>query len=125
MKRIVLTLLMLGLASISDAQPTVTNVTPTAVHGQTITITGTGFGTKTQAAPLKFDNFEGGTLGANIANGWALVSYDPLYHPIYSNTQLRANSTRSAQARLAELEASLEVEVAGDKAWATDPSIAG
>jgi hypothetical protein len=34
--------------------------------GATLTITGSGFGTKSQAAPLHFDRFESGTAGASL-----------------------------------------------------------
>ena len=79
-------------------------------HGQTFTITGTGFGTKATAEPLVYDDFEAGTLAAGIdgqaptnraiggAWTWDSNTSDSLL-PEYSNTVLRPNSSRSAHMR--------------------------
>jgi hypothetical protein len=60
----------------------ITSATGFLTHGSTLTITGTGFGTKTTAAPLKFDSFEAGTPGQNVtgwgtdsASGYGLIKY--------------------------------------------------
>ncbi len=54
----------------SYAQPNITSFSGTPVDKGTLTITGTGFGTKTPAAPLKWDDFESGTVGNDVGNGW-------------------------------------------------------
>lgn len=70
--------LMTGLFSISEtalAAPSISGVTGTLTHGSDITISGSGFGVKAQAAPLKWDNFESGTLGESmVARGWSQYS---------------------------------------------------
>lgn len=47
------------------AQPVITSVSGNATHGSTITITGSGFGTKNPVKPLIWADFEDGTLSAN------------------------------------------------------------
>lgn len=100
-------LLSAWLANPVTAAPTITNATGTITNGASITVTGAGFGTKGVAAPMKFDTFEGGTLGQDIGNGWSLSSNSncgaSIHNPDYSNTVLRANSTRSARARFDEV----------------------
>ena len=49
------------ICSICYAQ-TISNISGTVDNGQTVTISGSGFGTKTTAAPIKFENFEDGSL---------------------------------------------------------------
>lgn len=54
------------------AQPAVTAVSGTLNQGASVTITGSGFGTKAAAAPLKWENFENGALGSNLSTlGWS------------------------------------------------------
>jgi hypothetical protein len=79
----------------------ITNVSGTLSHGQAVTLTGAQFGTKSTAAPQRFDNFEDGTLNGNVADSanWGEFTNNPAGQPIYSNGQLRTNSTRSARAR--------------------------
>lgn len=90
---------LLGLDSgPAEAAPTITGVSGPAAHGATVTVSGSGFGTKPTAAPLKYDDFEGGALGALIANGWH-ASSQMGFPPIYSNTIVRPNSTRSVRSR--------------------------
>ena len=55
-------------ACVARAAP---NITGVSISGQQITIAGSWFGAKSPAAPLKWDNFENGTIGGAIAtNGW-------------------------------------------------------
>lgn len=68
------------------AQPTITNVSGTVAHGQSITLSGSGFGIKSQAAPLIWDDFENGTIGSLVANGWE-PQRDNETHPIYTDVQ--------------------------------------
>ncbi len=53
----------------SWAEPTLSSVSGEIDHGNTVTIDGLGFGTKAQAAPLQWDDFEDGTPGVDIPNG--------------------------------------------------------
>jgi PKD repeat protein len=78
--------------------PTITSVGGTFTHGSTVTISGSGFGAKANAAPVKFDNFESGTPG-NDLSGWAFDMSGPDGEPEYSATYVRPNSARSAKAK--------------------------
>jgi chitodextrinase len=52
----------------SSGTPTITGVSGTISQGQSITITGSSFGTKSHAGPMLWDNFDGGGIGAVVAN---------------------------------------------------------
>lgn len=91
MKRLLLLLLLL-LPSVVLADPAITSTTGTLVHNSTLTINGNGFGTKTVAAPFRYDDFENGTLGNLIAGPYLNDGAER-----YSNFTLRPNSTRSVE----------------------------
>ena len=81
----------------ADAAPAVTGVSGQLAHGASVTITGSGFGTKASVAPLKYDAFESGTAGQDLGNGWVFsTSHDR--NPKYSTKFLRPNSAMSAMA---------------------------
>ncbi len=61
-------------------------------QGQTVIVTGSGFGSKDTPAPYKFDTFDGGALGAQVGNGWA-----PNSHVTYSDVHARYAGSRSAR----------------------------
>ena len=66
--------------------PSVSGVTGTLNHGSSATISGSGFGSKSNAAPVKWDNFESGALGAALStNGW--IHYSSSTSPLFSNTR--------------------------------------
>lgn len=76
-------------------------------HGASVTVTGSGFGTKTAAKPLVFDGFESGTAGNLIAGSapvdreigasWVWDDYTSgTYRPRYSAAYARGVSARSA-----------------------------
>lgn len=58
--------LLAAMAGSTWAAPAVTSVTGTVGQNQTITVNGSSFGSKAKAAPLVFDDFEGGTVGAKV-----------------------------------------------------------
>lgn len=59
------------------AAPAISGVSGTVSGGQSVTISGSGFGTKPQAAPLVWDDFEQGTVGKLVAgNSAAVGSWD-------------------------------------------------
>lgn len=62
-----------AIAPVALAAPSVSGVSGTLSSGQTITISGSGFGTKPQAAPLVWDDFESGTAGKLVAGSAANV----------------------------------------------------
>lgn len=72
----------------------ITATSGTLTNGGAITLTGSNFGTKPTAAPLKYDNFESGTLGNGIS-GWSHPA--GWSKPTYSNARLRTNSTKSVE----------------------------
>lgn len=53
--------ILLLFPSLAYSAPTVSSVTGTISDGSSVTIAGTGFGTKSQASPLLWDDFETGT----------------------------------------------------------------
>jgi hypothetical protein len=88
---------MIVLSAQVFAAPAVTGVSGQLAHGASITITGSGFGTKASAAPLKYDSFESGTAGQDLGNGWVFsTSHDR--NPKYSAKFLRPNSIMSGMA---------------------------
>jgi len=74
----------------SGPAPSVSSVSGTISHGESITISGSGFGSKSTAAPYKYDDFEDGSLGERVGNGWYTWSNLSDGWPIYSNAQKRA-----------------------------------
>lgn len=54
------------------AAPSISGTSGTPANGSSFTIAGTGFGSKTNAAPWLWENFESGTHGNPVAgnNGW-------------------------------------------------------
>jgi len=52
------------------ATPLVQNVSGTLSHGGTVTITGAGFGSKSKAAPLVWDNASGNSINDKWTGGW-------------------------------------------------------
>lgn len=88
-----------------SAAPTITSVAGSFSHGASVTIIGSGFGTKNPATPVLWADFESGTLGQTVEN------YVPTYGPnldlhniggsqlpgTFSNTNVRhARSTKHA-----------------------------
>lgn len=76
------------------AGPSVSGVIGNLNHGTSATISGSGFGNKSNAAPVKWDNFESGALGAPLStNGW--IHYWNNTWPMFSNARAYAG-TQSA-----------------------------
>jgi hypothetical protein len=87
--------------SLVFAAPSISGVSGTLSHGSQITITGSAFGTKSPAAPVKWDDFNSGTNGNQLSSTiWttqtAIGSGDVVY-PKYSNSVLRTNDTMSCK----------------------------
>lgn len=80
----------------------ITSVSGTLSNGQTITISGSGFGTKSTAKPQRWDDFEAGTVGNQLGNAsnlsndisaWILASAGEAGHEAkYSNTNVHGGS---------------------------------
>jgi len=91
---VVLALLNQPLHAAPPPVPPAINYTSGVVtHGSTLTIVGSGFGTKGVAAPMRYDDFESGTNGAAL--GGIYTRYDN--NVTFSNARLRTNSTMSAE----------------------------
>ena len=82
------------------AAPAIISTTGGIKSGENITITGTSFGTKATAAPLKYDFFEqtGGDydVGDKPANGWVV---DSDLHATYNTPKYNSTSTRSGSTK--------------------------
>src|SRR5919106_3271643 len=79
-----------------DAQasgPVISSLSGSLADGGSVQISGSGFGAKTTAAPLKWDDFERGANGAGLTN-WAFFGTQPTF----SSTVKRAKSNMSARA---------------------------
>ncbi len=61
-------LLLTAGEAFSDPNITITGVTGTLGEGQTLSISGLGFGVKSPPAPVLWDDFEGHTVGSPIGN---------------------------------------------------------
>lgn len=72
MRRLSISAAFLLLASIASGQ-TITAVSDTVGHGRSITISGSGFGTKSPAAPIKWDTFD----DAGAVDGDRLATEQP------------------------------------------------
>ncbi len=82
MKRIILCLVLLFLlVGFAYAAPAISSATETFSHGDPVTISGSGFGTKENPAPFFWDDFEEGDEGTRIGStntkGWTELSRDP------------------------------------------------
>lgn len=98
----IFTLLIVVVCVVSaEAAPVVNGVTGEFTHSNTVTISGTGFGTKATATPLKWETFEDGTIGANLntTGYWTVDTDNPAGDvPQFSTTQNRhANSSQNAK----------------------------
>ena len=76
------------------AQPNITGFSGSLSNKGTLTISGSGFGIKSPAAPLKWDDFENGVI-ANDLTGWPYLYSSNGINPKYANDQLRPNSILS------------------------------
>lgn len=69
MKRLVISLILCLLPLYLPAAVSVTGVTGTLTHGSSVTISGSGFGTKATAAPFTWENFETGGANLDVLDG--------------------------------------------------------
>ena len=67
------------------AAPIVISVKGNVSESNNITVSGSGFGTKSSASPIKWDNFEDGNEGSEIGNGWFLDSNQRDKSPRYAS----------------------------------------
>jgi hypothetical protein len=90
-------LLLSGLSAVgAEASPVVTGLSGTLSNGQSITITGSAFGTKAQAAPLLYDDFENHSAGGVVAGNAAKIGTwdvgDGANYVTYTNVKAHSGS---------------------------------
>ena len=104
--RIMTLVLVSLLPGAASAQVSVTGLSGEIAQNATVTITGSGFGVKSPAAPIKYDSFQQGTPGQTLSEGtpswnlWANVwsgSDTEAYYPKYSNAASRFNGDIAAR----------------------------
>lgn len=91
---------ILYLASVATevvAAPAPGPVTVSIQDGQLVTFSGTGFGTKSPAAPWKWDDFEAGTPGQTVSNGWNVYNAYGGQIPTYTTEQQRTPGSISTK----------------------------
>lgn len=71
------------LAAPTLAAPTISGTSGALTHGQNVTVSGSAFGSRPSAAPLRSDDFEAGTVGQNLT-GWNITSTLPSMLPEYA-----------------------------------------
>ncbi|CAK8725038.1 hypothetical protein GMJAKD_15445 [Candidatus Electrothrix aarhusensis] len=91
----------------SHAAPEISEISGALASGNTLMIKGSGFGTKSTAPPLRYDNFENGVAGENImstetaSEGWfcptGFVGHSGQDALSFSNEQWRYPGTQSAK----------------------------
>ncbi|MFA6198057.1 MAG: Ig domain-containing protein [Patescibacteria group bacterium] len=94
------TVVMIGFVFILTNRPTpakadttpVIDYAPSAIqNGQIVTINGTGFGVKSPVEPLRYDDFQDGTIGQRIndqaSGGWFTQAF--VHYPYYSTESQR------------------------------------
>lgn len=74
------------------AAPAVTGSSGTPSQGSQLTVTGSGFGTKSPVSPLKWDDFEAGAVGSTVGNGWYTWTNLTGHEPRYSNAKPRTGT---------------------------------
>jgi len=74
------------LAGTTAAAPSISSTSGTFTHGNSVTIGGSGFGSKSTAAPVKYDDFDDGEVGSDLS-GWSLVKSSGGVYPKYSDTR--------------------------------------
>jgi hypothetical protein len=83
----------------ASAAPSVSGVGGDVSHGGTLVVSGSGFGTRAHAAPLRHDDFEDGTDGAllNSTGYWHVSSNNPtIDKPQYSGDAVGNRHAHSA-----------------------------
>jgi hypothetical protein len=89
-------LFLSAMAPLALGAPTVSGVSGTLSSGQTVTVRGSGFGTKPTAAPVLWDNFEGGNSGSLIQGAAAPVGrWDTgagSENPVYSTAKAHSGA---------------------------------
>ena len=96
MKLFIFTLLICLFSQFVYSAPTDINVTGEVSHGTAITITGSSFGTKGVAPPVKFETFESQSSGADVGSEgyWSIRNLGTV-DVTYNNTNQRNGSNNA------------------------------
>lgn len=92
---ITLAALFISSTNFAFAAPSISGISGSFINEQSVTINGGGFGTKSTAAPIKFDNFENGSNGTNLYqtdSSWVRYLGGSDTGVIYSNTEAHSGS---------------------------------
>ena len=70
MKKLIILLVSVSFTSIGHCAPAPSGASASIITGDSITISGYSFGLKPTAAPIRFDQFDGGTAGSVLGSPW-------------------------------------------------------
>lgn len=104
MRNILYLIIFALFASPVFAAPSISGVTGSVSDGGTVTISGSNFGSKSTAAPIKFDMFDDGTNNLHLTESgyWSIFSDNSSdKKPKYTNTNNRTGSSLNALVTLA------------------------
>jgi len=87
------------LAQNASGAPSISGTSGSFSNGQSVTVNGTGFGTKPAAAPIKFDEFENGSNGSYLHN------VDTNWHPYTEGDGLTYSNVTSHSGSLSAFNA--------------------
>ncbi len=85
-RSILLTATLLLFPGFAFAAPTITGISGTITNGQTVSVSGSGFGTKTAAAPVAFGDMENNSLNARIGSWSSTHNIDSVSSSFQRNT---------------------------------------
>jgi hypothetical protein len=90
-KSVIILIITIALFSSSAAlsAPIISNLTGVIDNGESIVILGSEFGIKENPAPLRYDDFAGGTIGDSV-QGWAHSTHQGR-PPVYSDDMIRTD----------------------------------
>lgn len=87
--------LILLIPSLAFSAPAVTGTTGTLTHGTSVTISGSGFGSKASAAPVAFGDMENNSVNARIG-AWTQTGYPDGIITVSGSNARHANSSYNA-----------------------------
>jgi hypothetical protein len=113
--------LVLITASWTDAAPVLISISGNFSEGSTAIVTGSGFGTKSPAAPVKWDNFNSGSNGSRLnSSTWPVqTAQGGSTYPTYNNSVLRAGDTMSCKVAIQspQYNCSFGYDTTGKQKW--------
>jgi hypothetical protein len=92
---VLIVFISLSVVSIAHSQPLVSGLNGTVSHSNAVTITGSGFGTKSSASPLAYSDMENGSTQARIGNQWTNTGYPAGFMTVSTQHQRNSHSTHN------------------------------